>query len=739
MATVFKRTYRQDLTKPLQIHYDLSVVFSKDNLANEIQIDLYNGNEAASISGTVSGTVIRANGSTVPIETGTISGNAVTVALSEACMEIPGPVQVYVKLTTGDVKTTIFAGVFTAIRTETETIIDPGTIIPSVTDLINQIQTAIDSIPADYSTLLASVAGTYSTSKTYAVGDYAWYDGRLKKCIVPITTAETWTAAHWADAVIADDVAVLKSAIAEQTYNIVTGTIQNASVSSSGEIAYSVDTLLYYAPVESGKSYTVTTNEASLVCGFYNVKPEIGAISYNQQRVIQATKSIESPITGYIVCRAVAPYTTCQIVEGTETKEYLPPLIANDFLAREEAEEAIALGNDNHSDISGLTVKMNSVYPKVISDDLSYEGLDVSDTYNLYFGSNDMYYSVCVVPSGTYLERLELLAGRASSPTLALAYWDDDTYKIEWYKNLGEFDETSFHSFYLNYKTEHECYVMLNYFGYARSATRTEIPKLITIRNYTTPLSWNDGTAALDYTVRLYMERISDIDAIKATIEKIPDVDVMASDIAMFENIGFCGDSYMAGMIVISENPTVTAQNQNLSWGKILERTHGINAFIYAKGGITTNGYRSDADCLPKLLSESAKQLYVISLGHNDAYAQTDVSAYKTSYRNIIDSIIEHAPNAKIILCRQSKGYGNLNNGPELNEAISELGVEYGIPVLNPEDDPYLSSSIYVQTQVHRHPTFAGYAGMAEAFNRLFNKATVDYWDYFKAYTGLSS
>lgn len=213
MATVFKRTYRQDLTKPLQIHYDPSVVFSKDNLANEIQIDLYNGTEAASISGTVSGTVIRANGSTVPIETGTISGNAVTVALAEACMEIPGPLQVYVKLSSGDVKTTIFAGVFTAIRTETETIIDPGTIIPSVTDLINQIQAAIDSIPADYSTLLASVAGTYSTSKTYAVGDYAWYDGRLKKCIVPITTAETWTAAHWADAVITDDVASLKSAM----------------------------------------------------------------------------------------------------------------------------------------------------------------------------------------------------------------------------------------------------------------------------------------------------------------------------------------------------------------------------------------------------------------------------------------------------------------------------------------------------------------------------------------------
>jgi hypothetical protein len=78
-----------------------------------------------------------------------------------------------------------------------------------------------------------------------------------------------------------------------------------------------------------------------------------------------------------------------------------------------------------------------------------------------------------------------------------------------------------------------------------------------------------------------------------------------------------------------------------------------------------------------------------------------------------------------------------MNNGAELNNAISEIGADYNIPVLDPEDDPYLSSAIYVQTQVHNHPVFSGYAGMAEAFNRLFNKATIDYWDYFKGYTGL--
>ena len=230
MAATFKRIFRQDLTKPLQIYYNLELVFSKDNLANEIQIELYNGSDVYSGGGSVSGTAIRADGRTVPIENGTISGNVVTVALTEECMDVPGTLQVYVKLTSGNVKTTIFAGVFTAIRTETDAIIDPGTIIPSITELINQIDAAIDSIPADYSTLLGSVASTYSASKTYAVGDYVWYDGSLYRCTTAITTAEAWTSAHWTAAVLSDDLSAIKSAISNIEDEIFTsGNLLNVS------------------------------------------------------------------------------------------------------------------------------------------------------------------------------------------------------------------------------------------------------------------------------------------------------------------------------------------------------------------------------------------------------------------------------------------------------------------------------------------------------------------------------
>jgi hypothetical protein len=50
------------------------------------------------------------------------------------------------------------------------------------------------------------VAAQYSSSATYDVGDYVIYNGQLYRCTTAITTAESWTAAHWTAAVLGDDV-----------------------------------------------------------------------------------------------------------------------------------------------------------------------------------------------------------------------------------------------------------------------------------------------------------------------------------------------------------------------------------------------------------------------------------------------------------------------------------------------------------------------------------------------------
>ena len=57
------------------------------------------------------------------------------------------------------------------------------------------------------------VAAQYSSSATYDVGDYVIYNGNLYRCTTAITTAETWTAAHWTAAVLGNDVGGLNKAL----------------------------------------------------------------------------------------------------------------------------------------------------------------------------------------------------------------------------------------------------------------------------------------------------------------------------------------------------------------------------------------------------------------------------------------------------------------------------------------------------------------------------------------------
>lgn len=78
-----------------------------------------------------------------------------------------------------------------------------------------QILSAVDEWFAENPTEVKNdiIADQYSSSGTYDVGDYVWHSGYLYKCTTAITAAEEWTAAHWENVALADDVAIIKSDI----------------------------------------------------------------------------------------------------------------------------------------------------------------------------------------------------------------------------------------------------------------------------------------------------------------------------------------------------------------------------------------------------------------------------------------------------------------------------------------------------------------------------------------------
>lgn len=149
---VIETWYNQDLKQPVKVHYLNGNVFSQDNAGNLIGVNVFDGDNPATLSGSVSASVIRADGATVAVS-GVLSGNKCSVTLPQSCYSVPGLISVVVKLTSGSTITTVCAVVANVYRSSTDTVVDPGEIIPSVQELIAEIEAAVESIPVDYSAI----------------------------------------------------------------------------------------------------------------------------------------------------------------------------------------------------------------------------------------------------------------------------------------------------------------------------------------------------------------------------------------------------------------------------------------------------------------------------------------------------------------------------------------------------------------------------------------------------------
>ena len=60
-----------------------------------------------------------------------------------------------------------------------------------------------------------SVANEYSSSATYAIGDYCLHDGTLHECTQAITVGEAWDENHWASVSVMEKVSDLQESFGE--------------------------------------------------------------------------------------------------------------------------------------------------------------------------------------------------------------------------------------------------------------------------------------------------------------------------------------------------------------------------------------------------------------------------------------------------------------------------------------------------------------------------------------------
>lgn len=169
------------------------------------------------LSGTPSGILLRGDNQDVML-TCSVSDGMVYATMPANAYSVPGRFGITIFLTNNGQKTAIYAAVGSVSRTSSGIVAPPAG--DDVTDLINAIQAAIAQIPSDYSDLMAGIAPTYSSSAVYAVGAYAWYNGKLYKCTTAIYSGETWNSNHWTLASMGGDVGKISAELAQDEYTM---------------------------------------------------------------------------------------------------------------------------------------------------------------------------------------------------------------------------------------------------------------------------------------------------------------------------------------------------------------------------------------------------------------------------------------------------------------------------------------------------------------------------------------
>ena len=155
-----------NLGQPVKVEYLDGNFFSLDNEGNLFGVEVFNPDGTpAELSGTVSANAVRCDGETVAIGPGTIHGNRAFVAIKQAALVKPGPVVISLKISDGTQITTLYCLIANVYPTSTDTPVDPGEIIPSIADLIEEIEAAVAAIPSDYSDLSKNVERLNDTTK----------------------------------------------------------------------------------------------------------------------------------------------------------------------------------------------------------------------------------------------------------------------------------------------------------------------------------------------------------------------------------------------------------------------------------------------------------------------------------------------------------------------------------------------------------------------------------------------
>ena len=188
------------------------------------------------------------------------------------------------------------------------------------------------------------------------------------------------------------------------------------------------------------------------------------------------------------------------------------------------------------------------------------------------------------------------------------------------------------------------------------------------------------------------------------------------------------------------------------AWPNVLARMMGNTVSNYSKWGrslasfIRANGAQETG--LYRVLHDPAKELYVITLGGNDASGTMDIgdisnvndtpaaegeacSTVYGCYGYIMNQLTTTFADAKFVLTTPP-GANYSKRQLQLDNCVREMAAHFNVPYIEWESDEYMRSDEFVDHfGSDNHPTKIQYGGKALAFERLFSRCVGENVDYF--------
>ncbi len=171
------------------------------------------------------------------------------------------------------------------------------------------------------------------------------------------------------------------------------------------------------------------------------------------------------------------------------------------------------------------------------------------------------------------------------------------------------------------------------------------------------------------------------------------------SNTSIFRKIAFVGDSLSAGEFETrdDEGKPVYRDMHEYSWGQYIARKNGLQAYIFARGGMTAKEYMEEyAEKMGFFDKEKACQAYVIAMGVNDLSGRNGINleigsaddiddenplnnkpTFVGYYARIIQKYKEISPNAKFFVLDFPLSDDNAQKAKAVAEAMYSLAAHF--------------------------------------------------------------